>query len=159
MKQSLMKSHAGSAIALFVGISLLAGCCDREAITHQEETAVFTYDQEVFPGTKPWTSEEFENNPEEFQFAIIGDRTGGANVQRTFEMATGQLNLLQPEFVINVGDIIEGYSDDTAELNAEWDEVDGMLEKLGMPFFRTPGNHDIANETAQQVYRERHGGT
>jgi len=34
-----------------------------------------------------------------------------------------------------------------------------MLEKLDMPFFRTPGNHDIANEIAQQVYRERHGAT
>lgn len=42
--------------------------------------------------------------------AIIGDGTGGANVQGTFKLAMDQLNLLQPEFVINVGDIIEGYS-------------------------------------------------
>lgn len=42
--------------------------------------------------------------------AIIGDRTGGANVQGAFKLAMDQLNLLQPEFVINVGDIIEGYS-------------------------------------------------
>ena len=124
-----------------------------------QQAAVFSYDTAEFSGAKPWTSEKFKNDPDNFQFAIIGDRTGGANVQGTFLLAMGQLNLLQPEFVINVGDIIEGYSDDTAELNAEWDEVDGMLEKLGMPFFRTPGNHDIANEVAQQVYRERHGGT
>jgi hypothetical protein len=26
-----------------------------------------------------------------------------------------------------------------------------------MPFFRTPGNHDIANTTAEQVWRDRHG--
>ena len=71
----------------------------------------------------------------------------------------GQINLLQPEFVINVGDMIEGYSDEKAELNAEWDEVDEMLKTLEMPFFRTPGNHDIANKTAQQVWRERHGAT
>jgi len=70
-----------------------------------------------------------------------------------------QINLLLPEFVINVGDLIEGYSDDKAELNTEWDEMDKMLAKLKMPFFRTPGNHDIANETAQEVWRERFGAT
>ena len=28
-----------------------------------------------------------------------------------------------------------------------------------MPFVRTPGNHDIANKIAQEVWRERHGAT
>ena len=125
--------------------------------TSEAEPSLFHYDQAEIPGAKPWTSENFRNDPDNFQFAIIGDRTGGANVEGTFDLAMGQLNLLQPEFVINVGDIIEGYSDDKAELHAEWDEMDGMLRKLDMPFFRTPGNHDIAHEIAQQVYRERHG--
>jgi len=119
----------------------------------------FGYDQAALPDAKPWTSAEFQNDPAEFQFVVIGDRTGGANVQETFKLAVGQLNLLQPEFVINVGDIIEGYSDDKAELNAEWDEVDAMLGELKMPFFRTVGNHDIANEVAKEVWLERHGAT
>ena len=58
--------------------------------------AGFSYDQEALPGAKPWTSAEFQNNPEEFQFVIIGDRTGGANVAGTFALAIDQLNLLQP---------------------------------------------------------------
>ena len=120
-----------------------------------EENAGFQISEDA----KAYTHLNFKNNPDNFQFAIIGDRTGGANVERTFKLATGQLNLLQPEFVINVGDMIEGYSDDKAELNAEWDETDSMLKALEMPFFRTPGNHDIANETAQQVWRDRHGPT
>jgi hypothetical protein len=117
----------------------------------------FSFDQEALPEAKPWTSYVFNDDPEDFQCVIIGDRTGGANVLVTFMLAMGQLNLLQPEFVINVGDLIEGYSDDKAELNAEWDESDAMLDELEMPFFRTPGNHDIANKTAQEVWRERHG--
>jgi 3',5'-cyclic AMP phosphodiesterase CpdA len=121
--------------------------------------APFSYDQGTLPGAKPWTSAEFQNDPEEFQFVVIGDRTGGANQEHTFKLAMDQLNLLQPEFVINVGDIIEGYSDDKAELNAEWDEVDAMLNKLKMPFFRVPGNHDIANDVAKEVWLERHGAT
>ena len=159
MKQRSVNSRVVTAVFVLGGLALLAGCCEREAITQEEETAAFTFDQEAFPGAKPWTSEIFLNDPDNFRFAIIGDRTGGANVLGTFDMAMDELNLLQPEFVINVGDIIEGYSDEAAELNAEWDEVDAMLGKLDMPFFRTPGNHDIANETAQQVYRERHGGS
>ena len=121
--------------------------------------ADFSYDQHMLPGAKPWTGAEFQNNPENFQFVVIGDRTGGANQEGTFKLAVSQLNLLQPEFVINVGDIIEGYSDDKAELNAEWQDVDDMLAELKMPFFRTPGNHDIANDVATQVWTERYGAT
>jgi hypothetical protein len=123
------------------------------------ESAEFTYDQTQLTKAKPWTDKKFQNDPNEFQFVVIGDRTGGANVLGTFNLAMDQIDLLQPEFVINVGDLIEGYSDDKAELNAEWNENDKMVEKLNMPFFRTPGNHDIANKTAQEVWRERYGAT
>ena len=122
-------------------------------------SANFSYDQSRLATAKPWTSQAFQNDCNEFQFVIIGDRTGGANAQGTFNLAVDQLNLLQPEFVINVGDAIEGYSDEKSKLNAEWDEFDRMVEKLNMPFFRTPGNHDIANKTAQEVWRERNGAT
>jgi hypothetical protein len=137
--------------------SLLLACCVLTSSNVLADT--FSYDQGALPGAKPWTSAQFQNDPQEFQFAIIGDRTGGANVEHTFALAIGQLNLLQPEFVINVGDLIEGYSDDKAELNAEWDQLDGMLNQLKMPFFRTPGNHDIANDTAKGVWQQRHGAT
>jgi hypothetical protein len=132
-----------------------AACAQTEA----PEAEPFTYDQTRISAATPWTSGAFQDDPDAFQFAIIGDRTGGANVEETFRLAVGQLNLLLPEFVINVGDMIEGYSDDPAELNAEWDEIDRMMEPLEMPFFRTPGNHDIANEVAAEVWRERHGAT
>ena len=120
---------------------------------------VLDYDEAALPAAKRWTSEDFQNNPQEFQFAIIGDRTGGANPEETFKLAMGQLHLLQLEFVINVGDIIEGYSDDKAELNAEWDETTGVLNTLKMAFFLTPGNHDIANDFATEVWLERYGAT
>ncbi|MDB4444620.1 metallophosphoesterase, partial [bacterium] len=116
---------------------------------------VFRYDRAAFP--KPWTSENFKNNPDNFQFAIIGDRTGGANQEGTFEIAMGQLNLLQPEFVINVGDIIEGYTEDKDELNEMWKEAEGITGKLQMPFFYTRGNHDVSNPMAKEVWIERRG--
>ena len=46
-----------------------------------------------------------------------------------------KLNLLQPEFVISVGDLIEGYTENQKELNRQWDEFDGFVKQLQMPFF------------------------
>ena len=149
-----MKPHNTILLVAVVMLSKVA-----MAQNNEPGSTAFSYDQTRLAKAKPWTSQEFQNDPNEFQFAIIGDRTGGANAQGTFKIAVDQLNLLQPEFVINVGDSIEGYSDDKAELNAEWDDVDRMVEKLKMPLFRTPGNHDIANETAQEIWRKRHGAT
>ena len=116
-------------------VFLVVGC----ATTSPDKQETFYYDQTTMPEAKPWTSENFKNNLDNFQFAIIGDRTGGANVQGTFEIAMDQLNLLQPEFVMSVGDFIEGYTEDMAKLNAEWDEIDGFIKKLEMPFFYTQG--------------------
>ena len=144
-------------ILMLSSIIVQFGCAKMDQTA--DTAATFSYDQATLAKAKPWTAKDFQNKPENFQFAIIGDRTGGANAQGTFDLAMGQLNLLQPEFVINVGDIIEGYSDDKGELNGEWDEVDAMLNKLDMPFVRTPGNHDIANDIAQEVWLERHGAT
>ena len=89
---------------LLAGLLLQSGCSSTPP-------PVFTFDQAAMPEAKPWTSKDFKNDPNNFQFVIIGDRTGGANVLGTFKLAMGQLNLIQPEFVINVGDIIEGYAE------------------------------------------------
>ena len=164
MNRKIMCASRAFTILTMIAMAVTVGCAANSgqndlAAPAEVQTTVFSYDTALFTEAKPWTSEEFRNDPADFQFVIIGDRTGGANAQRTFEMAMDQINLLQPEFVINVGDNIEGYSDDAAELNAEWDDVDAMLATLDMPYFRTPGNHDIANTTAQEVWRERHGAT
>jgi hypothetical protein len=37
---------------------------------------VFKYDDTSLTKARPWTSQKFQNNPNEFQFVIIGDRTG-----------------------------------------------------------------------------------
>jgi len=143
-------------IAMISGMMLLNSCSTAQK---GSTAAMFSYDKAALSGTKPWTSEKLNNNPMKFQFVIIGDRTGGANVLKTFQLAMPQINLLQPEFVINVGDLIEGYSDQAAELNTEWNEADSWLNELDMPFFKTPGNHDIANKIAREVWLDRYGAT
>lgn len=137
------------------GIILLSGCCSTG--TSIGNITAFNYDKAALPGAKPWTSENFNNNPENFQFAVIGDRTGGSDPGGIFERAMDQLNLLQPEFVINVGDLVEGYTEDKAKANAMWDESEGIIKKLEMPFFYVVGNHDMGNETMREVWIQRRG--
>ncbi len=153
--RSNMRSMTPLVTALLSALVLLVGCPQQNA----ETMSAFRFDEASMPAAKPWTSVDFKNDPDDFQFAVIGDRTGGADHRGIFDRAMDQLNLLQPEFVINVGDLIEGYSNDRAKLAAQWDEVDGMLSKLEMPLFRTVGNHDLSNDTMVEVWRERHGPT
>jgi 3',5'-cyclic AMP phosphodiesterase CpdA len=96
------------------------------------------------------------NDPADFQFAIVSDRTGGHRA-RIFSRAVEKLNLLQPEFVISVGDLIEGYTTDTDRLGREWREFQSYVSQLRMPFFYVPGNHDLANPTEQTLWKEKFG--
>lgn len=104
----------------------------------------------------PWTKRPFENNPDNFQFAIVTDRTGGHR-DGVFEKAVEKLNKLHPEFVMCVGDLIEGYTKDQKEIDRQWAEWDDILGKLKMRFFALPGNHDISNEVMRKVWLERYG--
>jgi 3',5'-cyclic AMP phosphodiesterase CpdA len=138
---------------------MIAGCAQSDAGTSQAgaDLPAFSYDEASMPDAKPWTDREFGGGPDEFQFAVVGDRTGGANVQGTFALAMGQLNLLQPEFVINVGDIIEGYAADEAELIEMWEDAEALTGKLHMPFFYTRGNHDVSFPGGKEMWLERRG--
>jgi 3',5'-cyclic AMP phosphodiesterase CpdA len=113
---------------------------------------------EIPDGAKPWTSLNFNDRPGQFQFAIVTDRTGGHR-PGIFENGVKKLNLLQPEFVMSVGDFIEGYTTDTTELNRQWDEFSGFVNQLDMPFFYVPGNHDLTNPVMEQIWKQRFGPT
>ena len=104
----------------------------------------------------PWTHLRVNNDPADFQFAIVSDRTGGHR-PGVFSRAVDQLNLLQPEFVVSVGDLIEGYSKDQAKLTSEWKEFQTYAGKLQMPFFYVPGNHDLTNELQEQMWKDKFG--
>jgi predicted phosphodiesterase len=107
-------------------------------------------------GRNPWTHTNVNIGPDEFQFAIVSDRTGGhrANV---FSRAVEKLNLLQPEFVLSVGDLIEGGNKDDTKLGTEWGELDGYVKRLRMPFFYVPGNHDHGTDKTARFWKEKFG--
>jgi protein-tyrosine phosphatase len=147
------------AFALLFGLSLLAGCSQTEkaARTESEEASIFSYDPAEFPGAKPWTSENFKSNSNNFQFAILGDRGGGASPLGTYERAIEQLNWMQPEFVMSVGDYVEGYTTVQAEMDEQWEEFEAIIAKLEPPFFHVRGNHDINMPLTRKAWSERRG--
>ncbi|MBY0514586.1 MAG: metallophosphoesterase, partial [Gemmataceae bacterium] len=104
----------------------------------------------------PWTHLKVNADPDQFQFAVVSDRTGGhrANV---FSKAVHQINLMQPAFVVSVGDLIEGYSLKEEVVAQQWDQFDGYVSKFEMPFFYVPGNHDITNKVQAAKWGERYG--
>jgi hypothetical protein len=104
----------------------------------------------------PWTHLRLNNAPESFHFVVVSDRTGG-NRGRIFSQGVEQINLLQPTFVVCVGDLIQGYSKDPAVLAKEWKEFQGFTSKLQMPFFYVPGNHDVSNPGQSDIWKERFG--
>jgi len=105
---------------------------------------------------KPWTNLNFNNDSDNFQFAIVTDRNG-ANRPLIFEDAVNKLNMLHPEFVLSVGDLIHGYTKDTNQIKTEWNEVNHIIDELKMPFFYLPGNHDISNKVMAKEWEKRYG--
>jgi 3',5'-cyclic AMP phosphodiesterase CpdA len=94
------------------------------------------------------------NPSNDFRFSILGDRTGDAEPQ-VYEAVWHDVALLHPDFVINVGDTIQGGNDATAE--AEWRALRPIWNRNKLPQFFTPGNHDIWSDISRKIYEKQTG--
>ncbi len=119
-----------------------------------QDRAAFQSDVNTFK--KPWTSLDFYNDPDNFQFAIVSDLWGGYR-EGVFDDAVKKLNLMYPEFVLSVGDLISGKLYDTLAIAEEWAAFNQMTDSLKMPFFYLPGNHDISNEVMAREWEKLYG--
>ena len=99
-----------------------------------------------------------KNNEESrsIRFAVLGDRTGGA-VPGIYEQIVQEIERLKPDFVVTVGDMIEGPENNEDRLRAKWDEYMSIVSHLSMPIYYTPGNNDIENDLMEKYYKEYAG--
>jgi 3',5'-cyclic-AMP phosphodiesterase len=102
-----------------------------------------------FMGVRAWSEPG-----NDFRFCILGDRTGDAQ-RGVYEGVWHDLDLLHPDFVVNVGDTIQGGNDSTAE--AEWRALRPLWERYKYPQYFTPGNHDIWSPESRKIYEKETG--
>lgn len=90
----------------------------------------------------------------DYHFAILGDRTGEAQ-PGVYEQVWREVDQFHPDFVINVGDVIQG-GDDAAAAR-EWQSVRDLWRKYKYPLYFTPGNHDIWSAASEKLYTQYTG--
>src|SRR4051812_41163969 len=90
-----------------------------------------------------------------FRFVILGDRTGGA-FPGAYQEAWKETDADHPDFVINVGDTIQGGNDET--LGSEWQRIHELLAPYRKyKFFFVPGNHDVWSLASAQAFEKYTG--
>ncbi len=129
---------------------MLLGCESKQPI----QTS-FVHDLNNFE-PKPWSSEIFEQSEDDFTFAVISDLNGGER-EGIYNIAVEQINRLEPTFVLSVGDLIDGGTEDSLQLKKEWDSFGARTSKLDMPFFYLGGNHDLTNPKMRAFWKQRFG--
>lgn len=135
---------------LLILVLLFLGACSQSEIVSSETTSEANLLIEAAPSTL---------NPIQdsgFHFAIFGDLTGGERAG-VFEKAIDQINNLGPEFIINVGDLVDGAKNDTTEWYKQWDNFDRRAHKATSKLFYVAGNHDATGELSQAIWKERNG--
>lgn len=137
-------------LALCLASCLLVGCATQPTAGPQAE-----FQHEISEGPKPWTTGSVRLDPGAVRFAVFSDLTGGER-HGVFDLAIAQLNLLRPELIVNVGDLIEG-STDRAELESQWAEFGMRAGKARAPVFFTGGNHDLLSEELREAWIDRIG--
>jgi UDP-2,3-diacylglucosamine pyrophosphatase LpxH len=92
----------------------------------------------------------------DFDMVVLGDLTGSAQ-ESTFETILNEVKLLKPALLMNVGDLIEGYTKSHDTLEQEWDTIIRLLHNTGTYYRLTPGNHDITDVMSETVFVRHFG--
>ena len=99
---------------------------------------------------------------DEFHFVVLGDAQ--FDRPQLFNRIVDQTRRLRPAFVIQVGDLIDGYKNDLNEIRAEWERFGRQIAALDpVRFIAVPGNHDVYNRNRavdtrlEQIFADRWG--
>lgn len=136
-------------LSILVTAALLSACA--ATVEDKAETLAHT----ISEGPQPWTQTNPNYDSQTVRFAVFSDLTGGER-EDVFEVAVEQMNLLRPELIVNVGDLIEG-SADRGEIDTQWQSFDDRAERSVAPVLYTGGNHDLLDQVLREAWEDRNG--
>ena len=114
----------------------------------------------ALPPDVPGINRPFPQDRGKFTFAIIGDKTGGGERNwPIFDRAMDEVSHLHADFAIMVGDLIQGYTDDTEVIHERWKDFHQHANRIQVPLFFLPGNHDISNKAMYEYWNANIGRT
>ncbi|MFH1829271.1 MAG: metallophosphoesterase [Pseudomonadota bacterium] len=82
-----------------------------------------------------------------FRFAIIGDNRSGDRVYKKIVEGTMKR---KPDLVFNTGDIIPNPGN-----VKQWQNFWNLSKPITVPYYLTPGNHDIDDKKSAQVWKDQ----
>ena len=98
---------------------------------------------ERFTTDQPGRTLDLPDEEEMFTFVVFGDRTGGPDSGvAILREAVRETNLFEPDLVMTVGDLIQGYNT-TEPWMRQMREYREAMDELLCPWFPGAGNHDI----------------
>jgi hypothetical protein len=89
-------------------------------------------------------------------FVVLGDRTGNP-LPGGFEQIIGEVRMLRPDLLMNVGNLIDGRQGPQDSIRAQWDSIQALLRSTGADFHLTAGLNDVASAAAESVYFTKFG--
>jgi hypothetical protein len=126
-------------------VCMVLSACNEKYFRHEIETQA-----------KPWTKTPAPSGDGQFTFAVIGDLNSGYR-PGVLEIAAQQLSLLKPKFILSIGDLIEGGTEDSTKLKKQYDEFDARVAKAGAAFFHVGGNHDLTSPKTRSFWEKHYG--
>ena len=135
--QPPLSQRVSACLGLLTAAALLCPVAGARSAPHGQETPRYVTDR---PNAidLPLPGEE-----DAFTFAIFGDRTGGPDRGVSILAdAVRDVNLLEPDLVMTVGDLIQGYNT-TPSWMRQMTEFKDIMSRLLCPWFPVAGNHDI----------------
>jgi len=143
-------------ILLLLTMMVSLSCHARMSTPSMDEKSSSSFAGPPTTALPPWTHLDFKAESSDFHFAIASDRAGGLR-PGVLEEAVDKINVLRPEFVISIGDLIEGETHDEENLAQQWEELDAIVNRLEMPFFSVLGTHDVGEDHLLAFWQKRRG--
>lgn len=92
-----------------------------------------------------------------FTFAVFGDSRPvlfGLPQGKPFKDIISEIELVHPDFMVDVGDLVFGYMSDEKEVRRQYQDFVETIKFLTVPFYAVLGNHEIAGIKGESAYKD-----